>query len=366
MMKTSAILLSRQPLRPCRLTPWVRQTLLAVDWVKKNHLCLFTSLGMQTWEFLIYLAQFRKIEQVVLIPATNEHEFQTLKEFTIDQFGLDRSLVRFRAIMSKTNSCRNPSLLYDRDHTAVFEADVLIPVSIRAKGHMEDLVQKKINEKQGEVITRFQIEYYKREHPLAYDIERNKLPPETINIGNRYITHWTRAPNGPWPSENKYAYFSAVAGSDVYPRNAFNTIQNIIKTGKIIASSAHMPRGIPAVSFSGLAPDKILPLMKWRSRYRRMSFEPYGIGIEKTTARQLGIVPVRYYRKGEYPENMPFWQLQSRGVKTDWKQEAEYRYPGDFNLSDTDCSKIVCFCHTRDEADVTEKSFGIKTYAFAR
>lgn len=143
MMKTSAILLSRQPLRPCRLTPWVRQTLNAVDWVKENHLCLFTSIGMQTWEFLIYLAQSRKIEQVVLIPAANEHEFETLKELTMEQFNLDRSLVRFRPIKPKSSDCQNRTLFYDRDHVAVFEADVLIPVSIRANGHMENLIRQK-------------------------------------------------------------------------------------------------------------------------------------------------------------------------------------------------------------------------------
>jgi hypothetical protein len=365
-MKTSAILLSRQPLRPCRLTPWVRQTLHAVDWVKENHLCLFTSLGMQTWEFLIYLAQIRKIKQMVLITATNENEFETLREFTIDQFNLDRSLVRFRTIIPKQTDYQNRKLLYDRDHEAVFEADVLIPVSIRAKGHMENLIQKKINKNEGVVNSHFQIEYQKRGYPLAYPIEKDNLPPDTLNIGDQYITHWTRAPNGPWPSEKKHSYFSAIAGSDFYPRNAFQTIQNIIESGKIIASSAHMPRGIPSVSFSGLAPDKILPLMKWRSRYRRMSFEPYGIGIEKTTAMQLGIVPVQYYRKGEYPQNTPPWQLQSRGVKTDWKQEEEYRYPGNFNLSGIARNKVACFCHTRDEAETIEKSLGIKTYAFAR
>lgn len=365
-MKTSVILLSRQPLRPCRLTPWVKQTLGAVDWVKENHLCLITSLGIQTWEFLIYLAQSRKIKQVVLIPATNEDEFETLKEITIDQFELDRTLVRFRAIMPNSNDCQSRNLLYDRDYAAVCEADILIPVSIRANGHMENLVQKKINETQGVVNSNFLIEYQKRGHPLAYRIKGDELPSETVTIGDRYIIHWTRASNGPWPSEKKHAYFSAVAGSDIYPRNAFNTIKNILNTGKIIASSVHMPRGIPTVSFSGLAPDKILPLMKWRSRYLRMSFEPYGIGIEKTTARQLGIVPVRYYRKGAYPENTPPWQLQSRGIKTDWKQEGEYRYSGDFHLSGIARNKVACFCHTRNEAEIIEKSSGIKTYTFCR
>jgi hypothetical protein len=363
-VKTSAILLSRQPLRPCSLTPWVQQTLNAVQWIKENHFCLFTSIGMQTWEFLIYLGQSRKIEQIVLIPASNEDEYNMLKEFTIDQFSLDRSLVQFRAIMSPPgdDQCRN--LLYERDFLAVFESDVLVPVSIRAKGHMEKLIQQKINKNQAIVNLQFQIEYQKRRVPLAYKIKRDKVPSETINIRDRYIIHWTRSSNGPWPSEKKHEYFSAVTGSEAYPRNAFHTLQNIIKTGKIIASSAHMPKGFPTVSFSGLAPDKILPLMKWRSRYCRMAFEPYGIGIEKTTAMQLGIVPVKYYRKGEYPKDTIPWQLQSMGMKTDWQQEMEYRYPGDFSLWDINHDKILCFCHTRDEAEIIEKLFGIKTYSF--
>jgi hypothetical protein len=363
-VKTSAILLSRQPLRPCKLTPWVRQAINAVQWVKNNHFCLFTSIGMQTWEFLIYLGQSRKLKQIVLIPVANEDEFNTLKEFTIDQFSLDQSIVQFRAIMPVPGDGQRRTVLYRRDFLAVFEADVLVPVSIRAKGHMEKLIQQKINEHQGMVNLQFQIEYEKRRLPLAYDITGDNLPSETINIGDQYIIHWTRASNGPWPSEKKHAYFSAVAGSEAYPRNAFHTLQNIIKTGKIIASSAHMPKGFPTVSFSGLAPDKILPLMKWRSRYCQMTFEPYGIGIEKTTARQLGIVQVEYYRKGEYTKNTIPWQLQSMGVKTDWQQEVEYRYPGDFSLSGIDRNKILCFCHTRDEAEMFEKLFGIRTYSF--
>jgi hypothetical protein len=365
-METSAILLSRQPLRPCGLTPWIRQTLNAVKWVKENHLCLFTSLGIQTWEFLIYSAQSHKIEQVVLIPAMNMHEFETLKEFIKVQFNLDPSLVRFKAIIPKTNAFQISQLFYERDSAAVFEADVLIPVSIRPKGHMEDLIQKKMNKKQGAVNVQFQIEYQKRRESISYHVSSENLPSETGMLGDQYIIHWTKAPNGPWPTEKKFAYFDAVAGSDFYPRNAFHTLQNIIKTGKIIASSVNMPKGTPVVSFSGLAPDKMLPLMRWRSRFRRMSFEPYGIGIEKMTARQLGIVPVRYYQKGEYPRNKPLWQLQSRGFKTDWKQEMEYRYLGDFNLPGISRTKIVCFCHTRHEADIIEKSSGLKAYPLIR
>lgn len=365
-MKTAAILLSRQPLRPHRLTPWIRQTMRAVDWIKENRLCLFTSFGMQTWEFLIYLAQKCQIEQMVLIPSANENEFKTLRKFISDQFNLDRSLARFLPVFPRPGACINQNPLYHRDYLAVFESDILIPVSIRAKGHMENLILKRTGKKNGRIMTCFQINYQKREHPIAYNILQEHLPMETKNIGDQYIIHWTRATNGPWPTEKKHAYFSDISMAECYPRNAFHTLQNIIQTGKIIASSTHMPRKTPTVSFSGLAPERIIPLMKWRSRYRRMSFEPYGIGIEKATAGQLAIVPVHYYRKGEYPENEEPWKLQSRGMKTDWKQEAEYRYPGDLHLSDIDRDRLACFCHTRDEAQAIEKRFGIRTYAFVR
>ena len=364
-MNTSVILLSRQHMRPCCLTPWVRQAISAVQWVKKNHLCLFTSIGMQTWEMLIYLAQSHEINQVVLIPAIDEQEFESLKESVMDQFKLNRSLTRFKAIMPEKNDCESLKLPEKRDSEAVTQADLVIPVSIRPKGNMAYLFRN-ITGKHGKVIDQFQIQYQKKGYPIAYQIEKDKLATETINIGDRYVVHWTRASNGPWPSEKKHAYFEALANSDEYPRTAFHTIQNIIKTGKIMASSAHMPKGIATVSFSGLAPDKILSLMKWRRRYRQMSFEPYGIGIEKTAAYQLGIVPVYYYHKKEYPKNKPPWQLQSGGVKADWKQESEFRYPGDFDLSAIAADKMVCFCHTPNEADLIGKSFGIKTYAFAR
>ena len=207
-MKFSAILLSRQPLRPCRLTPWVSQTIKAAQWVKKNHYCLITSIGMQTWEFLIYMAQSHEIEQLILIPALNELKFQELQESTIDQFRLNRSLVRFRAIMPEKNDRESLDLLYRRDSEAVFEADILIPVSIRAKGHMECLMQ---NKRKGSVIHQFQTQHPPKRHPIAYAVEPDKLPRDTVNIRTRYVIHWTRASNGPWPSEKKHAYFSEVS-----------------------------------------------------------------------------------------------------------------------------------------------------------
>lgn len=375
-LKTCAVLLSRQPLRPCRQTPWIKQTIEAVKWIKQKRLSLLTSVGMQTWEFLVYLARSLEIEQIIVISSASQDEFEKLRESTLYQFDLDPNLVRFKAIISKQTQTRHRDLLYNRDHAAVSGADILVPVSVRPGGHMEKLIREKSGAlrrcgafkeydiKDSLVNRQFQIDYPKKNATMAYQIEKEQLLPEITQVGRQYITHWTRATNGPWPDERKYHFFADIENSDIYPRSAFHTLQHILKSGKIIASSIHKPQGSPTVSFSGLSPTEAISLMKWRSRYRQMSFEPYGIGIEIKEAKPLGILPVHYYRKGDHLKDEQRWRSQSTGIKTNWKRELEYRYPGDFYLSGIDCRKMVCFCHTKGEADAVEKMCGIKTYAF--
>ena len=41
---TAAIVLSRQPLRPCGLTPWVTKVVEAATWIRQQNLTLLSSL----------------------------------------------------------------------------------------------------------------------------------------------------------------------------------------------------------------------------------------------------------------------------------------------------------------------------------
>jgi hypothetical protein len=97
-----------------------------------------------------------------------------------------------------------------------------------------------------------------------------------------------------------------------------------------------------------------------------MAFEPYGIGIKKKHARELGIMPVKYYRRGEHPisEECDCWLWQSRGRITDWRREQEYRHKGDFDLTGIPADRIMAFCHTGDEAASVRKKTGIRTVPF--
>ncbi len=375
---TSAVLLSRQPLRPCCQTPWIRKSIEAVNWVKQNRLTLLTSTGMQTWEFLMYLARSRQVEQVVLVPAENEEAFKKIQESVQYHFELDPELVSFKAVLPGPVDQGDRGLPYDRDCAAVFQADILLPVSVRPGGHMEELIRRKKrlaqsgekieNRKAGgfQVNRGFQIDYLKKDRRIAYHINKSQVSSEAANMGERFIIHWTRGCNGPWPDERKGQYYADVENQDAHPRSAFHTLMRILETGKLMASSAHKPKAVPTVSFSGLPPVEAAGLMRWRSRYRQMTFEPYGIGIEKEEAERLGILPVRYYHKGEPVNNEYRWRLQSAGTRTNWKNEMEYRFPGDFYLPDIDCRKMICFCRTKKEACAVEKKFGIKTYAFCK
>jgi hypothetical protein len=360
---TAAVLLSRQPLRPCGQTTWVKQTVQAVHWIKRQGLALCTSIGMQTWELLTALASLEKINQTLLVPATSSGEFKQLKESAIDQFGLTPDSVEFIPIIDNKNTIKR-LLWLKRDELIVETADVLVPVSLRRNGHMETVInQCRVQGK--EVVSHFQVLYEKRSEPFAYSIQTDRLNPELMGMKDQYAIHWTRVSNSAWPTEKLVDYYKAIIKSETYPRSAFHTLMHIITTKRICASSKHMPMSIPTVSFSGLPPVEVISLMRWRSRYQQMSFEPYGIGIEKDYAINSGIYPVRYYRrKSKRNNDNEAWLWQSIGERGDWRAEHEYRHKGDFNFSHIPAHQLCAFCYTKKEAQIIEQTTGIKAVSF--
>ena len=96
-----------------------------------------------------------------------------------------------------------------------------------------------------------------------------------------------------------------------------------------------------------------------------MSFEPYGIGIERDTALSAGIRQVYYYTAldRDSPQNER-WLRQSAGEKSDWRREKEYRIRGDFDLSRIARDKLLLFCRYRSEVAQIEGATGIRTVSF--
>ncbi len=363
--RSAAILLSRQPLRPSGADAWVKQTRNAILWVKANSLALHSSVGMQTWELITALVSSEGIPLTLLIPAPTEEEYREMRRTVLKQFHLDKENVTFRALLPDTGEVYDKhKFMQERDRLIVRNADVLLPLSIRRDGQMSRLLAEGRDEGKP-IIGSWKVEYEARGESLGYTIRDEHLTDEIRRWGDEYLIHWTRGSNGPWPTEDAIDYHLAIVRSKSYPRSGFDTLGSIVGKRKIVASSRNMPEHTPTVSFSCLPPRELVPLITWRARRRLMSFEPYGIGIERETAMDLGIQPVRYYdRDNDRPDEVPVWLTQSSGVKTDWRQEREYRHEGNFDFSVIPKDKLACFTRTRDQAAQLQDATGIRTIGF--
>jgi len=340
----AAILLSRQPLRPCRTTPWVRTLLDAIRHVRDRNLTLITSVGMPTYEMAISAAACADIEQRICIPAADSNQFQQRKTETCRQFRLDPELTDFVPVLPPDSRIKPKALMVVRDRAVIEQADILIPVSVRPGGVMERLLDRYASTKT--LVSDYRIPYEPGDNRLKYEVAKYDLNPGLGELSENYLIHWTRAANGPWPDETRDDYYRSIMQSDHYPRDAFATLLHILGTRRLLASARHMPAGIATVSFSGLPPADVIPLMRWRARYAEMSFEPYGIGIRKDRALKSGIREVLYYDPtfGNPSSDADRWRRQSVGTKTDWRQEAEYRTKQNVRLDEIDESELLVFC----------------------
>jgi hypothetical protein len=364
MEKSAAILLSRQPIRPTGKTAWVQKAKEAIKWVSKNNLSLFTSVGMSTWEILLVLAKQNKVRQKILITAKNMKDFNSKYQSTVYQFDLNKKIEDFIPVFTDSSSFSKNGLMQKRDRLIIQNTDILIPVSVRTNGLMDRLICEFCNKS---IVTEFQVDYDNNTTPLSYRIDEKLLTKNIMDIkSGQYIIHWTRAANSAWPTERLIDYYSTIIEHGIYPRSAFSTLKNIIETRRIVASSKHMPGKIATVSFTALSPHEIVPLIRWRARYLQMSFEPYGIGIERQCALDCNILPVQYYDKKSnfHPGTEDLWLSQSTGTITDWRCEKEFRHRGNFDLSQVPHDKLICFCFTKKEAAVLESVCGIRTVAF--
>ncbi len=363
MSSFAVIMLSRQPRRPSSQTAWVRRTAAAVEWLKTEDCGLISSIGMQTWELPTALASIHRLPLRVYLPGISPADFRAQCEITVHDFDLDPHLVEFIPVHVPASAGRKKAFMAARDEAVVQNADILIPVSLRGGGTM-DRVLTTIEQAAKRVVSDFRIEYSERNEPLKTSFDNKPVNPELEQVADRYVTHWTRAANGPWPSERSIDFYRTILESETWPHTGFDTLSNILTSRVLEASARHMPHKTKTVSFSSLTPTEAIPLMRWRARYGEMSFEPYGIGIHKTYAQAAGILPVDYVEQSENSTDSPIWLRQSVGTKTDWRAEQEFRCPGNLNLAQFPVEAIVVFCKTKYEAVLLRSMFPYRVISF--
>lgn len=325
MPRRGIILNSQQHLYPHGGQSWIQQTVAAVKWLKSQDCRLFLTTGAPTWELLEFLAR--------------------VEELPVDLYSQDE--------------CETVVQLHQR---MILDADIILPVSIRPNGKLASLLSASSCDKKTD--RRFSVTYEKEiQRDNRYQFEKGT--PSLPFQADQYLYHWTRTARDGWPDLNRDDYFRQIIGSDSFPFTAMHTLYRILESRLVLASSRHMRKNCSAVSFTVLTPEEMISRMKWRRRYREMSFEPYGIGILKSWATSQGVREVKYLeRSGSLKvEDSERWLLQGAGRNHEWLPEREYRAQGDLNLP-THSPELVAITYHAQEAHEISNRYSILCGSF--
>jgi hypothetical protein len=372
-MPYAVTLNSRQSKTPVGNNPWVSSTLRAVHHAADRGYTIIGSLGLNTWELVTWAAGNYGGRLLIYIPhpyhknigceeSSRTGDKRGFAGKILKDFDLDPSRTEFHfqepPIPAKTKKSAWPA----RDKEIIDRADTVFPISIRPGGNLAALIAQVGSGKK-----------IRADFCVPYQRAKKHAPiiPDGLAVSDKlsdnswpYITHWTRAANGKWPGETAASYYRDLAQSgDLYPRSGLATLQRIIHERRLRASTRNIRGGFPVVSFSALHPGEAVKLMRWRKRYVRWSFEPYGIGINKDSALSRGVRPVIYGTPENYaplPEaDRPFFQ--NPGVRGgDWKPENEWRHLGDLDLDAASADELVIIVRSPEEKTRVESATDIE------
>jgi hypothetical protein len=341
------ILNSRQSKTPVGADSWVRGTVEAVGWAVAKDYPVIASIGMNVWELVLWAVANAGGKAIVLFPTRQEIPDQAQIQCIADDFRLDAERHAWLAIPSCCRSPRCKDWWKERDSLAVSLAGTLVPVSVRCGGSWEDFLE---TTRDGQVVNEtFRVKYGKtcgREMPI-------EISGACLKIDDwPWLTHWTRRCYGPWAGERSADFYGDIVGSgDSYPRSAFHTLRRILNENLLRASTEHIRNQEPVVAFTSLQPSDALKLMRWRKRYVRPTFEPYGIAVHRRLADKLGLRPVTYVKSGEKGEGFDPRFLQGYGTG-DWPAEAEWRAGGNVDLSTLDENDVIVLVPSPKEAEI--------------
>ena len=343
-MNRVAIINSRQTKTPAGDDPWICATLAAVDHaVSTNGWEIVSSIRMITWDLVTWRTGMTGGTIQLVIPLADESEEDKTKESILTEYGLDAARTSWQFFSVPASDLAKKSWWPERDQRVIELADVIFPVSLRPNGLLEQLM----GQRDSRADSRFTTAYKPQPRHAKELVDPNRLNPELAHWPGDYLIHWTRASNGPWPGEKTASFLEDLVQSrEHYCRSAFATLQRILREGVIRASSWRIADDRSVVSFTELSPLDSLSLMRWRARWARWSFEPYGIAVHRDWAMSRDVQPVRYVSEQEWkalsPEERPF--CHRIGVKAgEWPAEREWRCLSDFSLRDApdDAVRII-------------------------
>ncbi|MBZ0263664.1 hypothetical protein K8I28_03265 [bacterium] len=351
---TAAVLNSRQNRYPFGDDPWVKQTVEACKWLSNSQYTLMTSTGLKTWELALWAAGETMGSVVVLLGVpenTGAGDIIRKLNETLDSFRLVRQYSLIVPYFYPLDKKTEKDSWKQRDRWILHHASKLLPVSLRPNSTLMRAIQN--DGLTAKIDPKFQIDHKIRPHTPPPPPSSEKTRQISQDIDWEYVTHWTRTSGHPWEDETHADYYeSLVASRGEYPRSAMRTLCHILDTQLIRASAWRMPLKRPMVSFTAEVPEVMVREMRWRRRYVRYSFEPYGIAIPMETIRKLGGREVIYgsqeERKNLNVHDRLFFQTLSK-TGAAWQDEKEWRFKGDFDLDNIFPEELIVLVRTEQE-----------------
>jgi hypothetical protein len=335
-----AIINSRQHRTAHADDTWLSTSITALENAISRKCTTISSVGMVTWEWIVWNTHRLKGYQLIVVPRGKASEFSNRVNGIIGEFDLDIQRTTFVMPFHRGQSPRRTSTYPERDRWVAALSHCVFPISVRRSGNFAKLLKEPMASCQ--IDASFQVPPpTSSQHPNELQALLSKTALDSkINCGHEsgwdYLTHWTRSCHGPWLGERKTDYyqdlFRAKSGD---PRDALNTLKRILKESRIRGSGRLVRGGEPMVSLTAKSPSQLLDIIRWRPGFIRWNFEPYGISIKRQALESLGARPVIYGSENQYQQLSSKDKLFFQPVKPDgknWQVEEEWRLPGDLDL----------------------------------
>jgi len=349
------ILNSRQSKTPTGNDPWVRSTIDAVKYCVRSNFPVIASTGMNTWELGLWATGEYEGSAIIICPLKPDERSDEIIDRISFDFGLSRENQLWIFVPVDRSSRGSKSWWRERDRLAFELAGRIIPISVNPQGNLAPSLNPDALPKI-EIVENFKVRHKSRSGSrLKINIPENCKPFDNWH----YLTHWTKRSYKPWPGEKSSDFYHALAESgDEYPRQAKHTLENILRTSLLRGSSDHIRGENSVTAFTSLSPPDSLPLMKWRRRFVKPTFEPYGIAINFRAAFRYGVRPVTYIDSSEVTVNTPeFFQGYGTG---DWPKEKEWRAVGDVDLAKFSHDEVVVLVPTENDMEEIRSVTGFK------
>ena len=332
--------------------PWIQETVNAINCLAGSNHTVICSTDPVPWNLSTYIAGASGLSIKLIVRCPENEGGKKIFNDLLDDYNLDISKTKPH-FMQQLYGKKHPekAIWQIRDRVALELADIIYPVSIRPEGRLDKLLS--CDNIESKIYNDFRIEWLRGGCRPVYSFKNRIITP----LNGEWLIHWTCASPGPWPGEKTWQFYRDLLAEPArYVRSAGATLARIVNERRIRGSSWKVHGDKPVVAFTALSIAEALPLMKWRKRFVRYTFEPYGIAVKKSALIELGTREVRYDITSSSGTISDRLFLHAPGEITDWSLEKEWRVPDDVDLNRIDKHDMIAIVpENRDKELMLEK-----------